>query len=71
MHRRCWQRGSTTTDGAACGLPGASAGHVGRWEKEAIRHGISRTALHRHWAGCARKEVVTILALRTFGPKIG
>ena len=29
MHRRCWQRGSTPTDRAASGLPGASAGHVG------------------------------------------
>jgi len=29
MHRRCWQRGSTLTDRAASGLPGASAGHVG------------------------------------------
>jgi hypothetical protein len=33
VHRRCWQRGSTPTDRAASGFPGASAGHVGRWEK--------------------------------------
>jgi hypothetical protein len=36
MHRRYWQRGSTLTDGAAYGLPGASAGYVGRLQLLAV-----------------------------------